>query len=138
MASNAVKFQGTILSVVDTVASQATEVAEINSLNGPNGRAQIIDVTHSQSAAIEKLMGLPDEGSIAVGGNLIFGDAGHDELLARRQAQTLGGFEIAFSDAANTKWTFDANVMSYVTNGAANGAWQMNCDLEISGLVVRT
>ena len=138
MASNAVPFQGTKLNAVDTALSQKTEIGEITSLNGPSGRASIIDVTHSQSTGVEKRMGLPDEGGISVGANLIFGDPGHDLLLTNREAQSLNTYDIEFNDSSNTVWEFDANILSYAVNGSRNGYYAVTCDMEISGLVRRT
>ena len=137
MASNAVPFQGTLLNARDTVTSVVTNIGEVTSLNGPSGRASIIDVTHSQSAGVEKRMGLPDEGGISVGANLIFGDDGHNLLLNNRAAQSLDVYEIVFPDAGSNVWEFDANILSYAVNGSRNGYYAVTCDMEISGLVRR-
>src|SRR5512139_2194089 len=47
-----------------TASNQAVE--EVKSVSGPSGQAGVIDITHLQSTAKEKMMGLRDEGQITL------------------------------------------------------------------------
>lgn len=138
MASDAFSFQGTDLLALATSGTEVTSIGEVKGLNGPNGQAQINDVTHSKSVAIEKLMGLPDNGRITVNANLLHADAGHQLLHANREAQTRNKYRIDFADAASTKWEFDAFVMSYNPSGSANTPWDVNIDFEVTGGITRS
>src|SRR5262245_33057464 len=53
-----------------------TQVKGLQSFSGPDGKATVIDKTDLDSAAKEKLMGLPDEGNISFDCNYVSGDAG--------------------------------------------------------------
>lgn len=131
----ALKFQGSIFNCVS--GTDKTAVGEVTSIGGPSGQANIIDVTHSLSAAVEKLMGLPDEGQVTLGLNLVLGDGGQDELLNRRQAQSEDSYDIEFPDAASTVWSFQGFCTGFSVDGSANEKWGATANVEVTGQVTR-
>jgi hypothetical protein len=112
-------------------------VGEVTDFSGPGGQASIIDVTHLNSTAKEKLVGLRDEGQVSMSLNLSFSDAGQVSLRADRAARTRKKCVIKFNDsatdAARTKATFDAYCMGFTITGAVDNKVSANAVLEITG-----
>lgn len=133
MTTNAVKFQGSVLNATETASTNVTAIGEVIGLDGPGGQAAIIDATHSTSTAKEKLMGLPDEGSLTVNLNYLENDAGQELLKDRRAAQTADGYTIVPPSPVTTKWVFDALVLGFSRSGAVDGKWTARAVLELTG-----
>ena len=131
MTTNAVRFQGTIFAAMS--GTDSTEIGEVIGADGPGGRAAIIDATHSQSVAKEKLMGLPDEGAISLTLNSVWSDSGQIELKNRRDAQTADEYKITLADAASTEMDFLAYCVGFSYSGATDGKWDARVELEVTG-----
>ena len=139
MTSQAIKFQGSALNAKATTGTDVTNIGEVNSVQGlGSGAAAEINVTHSLSQAKEFLMGLPDEGSVSLGCNLVLDDAGQQLLFTRRDAQTLDPYEVAFPAPLTNKWTFSAYVLSFGADAQEDQQWVGSIQLRISGPIVRT
>jgi len=118
--------------------STAQLVGEITDFSGPGGAAAVIDVTHLQSTAIEKIIGLPDEGQFSFTVNYNPTDAGQVALRTDRSARQRRAALIKFNDAATNAAKFDAYCQTFTPGGAVNGKVQANITLEITGVVTYT
>src|SRR3954453_7443165 len=87
-----------------------TEVKEVVSFNGFDGKASEIDITHLQSTAKEFLMGLRDFANFNLEVNYLSGDTGQDAMRAAQASRDIQDFKITFSDSNNA--TFQGYVMS--------------------------
>lgn len=110
-------------------------IPEINSFTGPGGAGQIIDVSDLSSEAVEKIMGLPDEGQLSFEINYIPENAYHAALRAARSNQTVTSFEIAFPDTGATVWTFLGFVTNFSTSAGVNAPIKASITIDISGAV---
>lgn len=139
MATNALKGQSTLVEVGDGAPGTYNTIGEITDFDGPGGSATIINATHLQSTAQEKLMGLPDEGQFSMTLNFDPTDTnGQNRCRALRAAQTLGYFRVTFTDSPATVATFTAFVMEYRISGAVDDKVNLNITLEITDSVTFT
>jgi len=113
-----------------------TEVSEVTDWDGPGGAAAVIDVSHLQSTAKEKMMGLMDEGQLTLTVNWIPSDTGQLALQTARAARTLKNFRLTYSDG--TIQTFSAYVLNFSTAVSVDDRVVGSITLEISGLVTTT
>ena len=117
----------------------ANLIGEVTDFSGPGGQASIIDVTHLNSTAKEKLVGLRDEGQVSMTLNLSFSDAGQIALRADRASRSRRKCVIKFNDnttdAAKTKAIFDGYCMGFSITGAVDNKVSANAVIEITGAV---
>lgn len=110
-----------------------TKVGEITDVNGPDGQASVFEVTHSESTAKEKKMGLPDEGKISLSLNLVPGNTGQQAMRAARKARTSKAFRLTLSDG--TVLGFIANVLSFAIQGSVDNKMAASTTLDLTGPV---
>lgn len=132
MASPAISAQGITLGISDGIGG-FTQITGISTFNGPGGSAAVIDVTDLSSVAKEKRMGVPDEGSLSFTLRYNPAEASHIALRAARSAQTNTSFQLTFTDATNTTWTFFAYVTTFTVQGGVDAVVEANVTLEING-----
>ncbi len=137
MTASAIKGQATVLSIGAVTGSPAAliTIGDIVDFTGPGGSAAVIDVTSLESTAIDKLIGLPDEGQVSMSLNLVFGDEVQRECWEARAAQEIRNFSIVFTDTASTELTFTGFVLEFSISGAVNDKVSANITIEVSGLV---
>ncbi len=134
--AQAIESQGVQLQRGDGGSPETfTTIAEVTDFDGPSGNASVIDVTHLQSTAKEKIMGLMDEGQITFSGNLVPGDAAQQGLRDDRTNRTLRNFKLILTDAASTTLSFSAYVLNFSISGSVDDKVAFSCTLEISGPV---
>ena len=139
MSVNAIKTQGTKVAVGDGASPEVfTDIPEIVSFSGPGGSGQVIDVTDLDSTAVEKIMGLADEGQLTLDVNYIPDNAVHAGLVADRKAQTLRNIRITFTDVGATVWTFAAYILNFTGSGGVNAATKSSITLEITGAITES
>jgi Lambda phage tail tube protein, TTP len=134
MATNALKSQGIVVAYETTPGTYAP-IGEVVTIEGPGGEATIIDATHLQSTAKEKLIGLPDEGRVTLGVNLVPGDAGQTQMRADRLAATRRNYKITLTDTATTELTFAAYCMGFSISAGIDDKVSANIQLEVTGAV---
>lgn len=116
-----------------------TAIPEINSFQGPGGAAQSIDVSDLDSSAVEKIMGLADEGQLTFEINYLPANAVHANLRSDRANRTVTPFQIVFpDDSPATAWTFNAYVTGFAVSGGVNAPVKASVTLEISGSVIES
>lgn len=109
------------------------EIGEVISFDGPSGSAAVIDATHLQSTAKEKLMGLPDEGQFTLSLNLVPGDAGQLAAKTARAARAEKDFRVTYSDLSVS--TFSGFVLGFASSGGVDGKIDGSITIEITGAV---
>lgn len=136
MTTNAIQFQGIQLQRGNGAGPEVfTTIGEVMSFSGPGGNATVIDASHAQSTAKEKLMGLKDEGQLSFEANLVPGDAAQTGLRTDRNNRTLRNFKLILTDAGPTTLTFAAYVLGFAIAGSADDKITLSVTLEISGAV---
>lgn len=138
MSVNALPSQGLELQIGGGSPLAYTAIPEVVSFSGPGGAGQVIDVTDLSSDAIEKIMGLPDEGELSFEINYIPTDAQHAALRTARANQTLTKFGLKFTDTGETTWTFEGFVTNFSITGGVNSAVKASVTIAISGSVTET
>ena len=139
MSSSALVSQGMTIGIGDGASPEVyTSITEVNSISGPGGSAQVIDVTDLNSTAKEKRMGLPDEGQVTLEMNYIPADVQHALLRAKRASQAVVNFRITFTDSPQTLWTFAANVLGFSVDNGVDGVTSASVTLEVSGAVTES
>jgi hypothetical protein len=138
MSDSALTSQGMKLKIGSGSPVSYTDIPEISSMNGPGGAGNIIDVTDLDSLAMEKRMGLPDEGQLSFDINYIPENSVHAALRAARASQSLTPFKMIFTDDGLTAWTFDAFVTGFTMQAGVNGVVKASVTLEISGAITES
>jgi len=113
-----------------------TAIGEVHDTDGPGGSASVIDVTHLQSTAKEKMIGLMDEGQLSLSVNWVPGNAGQAALQTARSSRALKNIRLTYSDG--TIQTFSAYVLNFSVAGAVDDKVSGSITLEISGVVTTT
>ena len=130
--------QGCILYfTTSTPGTTVIAVGEVNSFSGPTGSAGVIDVSHLGSTAKEKLMGLPDEGSLSLSVNFLSsGDAGQVKLREQRAKRGKSAFILQFNTSATgEKCSAECYVTTFGISGSVDNKLQGDITLEITGPV---
>jgi hypothetical protein len=135
MSVNALPSQGTELQIGLNSPLAYTAIPEIVSFSGPGGAGQVIDTTDLSSDAIEKIMGLPDEGQLSFEINYIPTNTYHTALRTARAAQTLTPFKLVFPDTGTTEWTFSGFVTNFSITGGVNAPIKASVTIVISGSI---
>jgi len=123
-----------------TAASTATAraVGQVVGFSGPQGSANVIDITHLGSTMREKRMGLPDEGSFTMDVLLDMTESsGQQSIREDRAARTLKKAVVKLNDstedASRTRISFDAYCTGFAVTGAVDDVVKTAITLEISG-----
>jgi hypothetical protein len=138
MQSNALPSQGMKVGIGSGSPLTYNDIPEVVSFSGPGGSGQVIDVTNLASTAIEKVMGLPDEGQLSFEINYVPTNTYHAALRTARANKTLTKFKLTFTDVGAMEWTFSAYVTGFTVSGGVNATVKASVTLEISGSIVET
>ena len=131
----AIESQGVKMYVSTGSPTSFSAVGNVTGIKGPGGSASVIDVTNLDSAAKEKLMGLPDEGQITVELNYDPDNAQHAVLRNARRNRTLCEFKIQLTDATNTNLTFFGYVLGFALDVGVDQAVKASMTIEVDGTV---
>lgn len=136
--SEYLESQGVQIKIGDGASPEVfTKIAQVTDFSGPGGNAKIIDVTNLDSTAIEKLMGLMDEGQVKLG--IILSPADTNGQMAARAARSTRAkknFEIVLTDdSPATTLSFEAFVPGFEIAGAVDDAIKGTITLEVTGPV---
>jgi len=139
MTTNAFNTQGTLIKRGDGASAEVfTTIGEIKTFNGPSGQAAVLDATHLESTAREKLMGLPDEGQVTFTMNFIPSNAQQVALYNDRKNRTKRNFKIVFSDIGAAEMAFSAFVLGFNVVGGVDQLAEASLILEITGPITLT
>lgn len=131
--ATAIDAQGTTFTI------NAQTVGGMISFSGMDGEAADIDITTLDSTAKEFRQGLQDYGNFSVELLRDPNDAGQDEMLTQKTAQTTSTCVLTFpDDVALNVATFSAYVKSLSTAGGVDDVARGTANLKITGEVVWT
>lgn len=129
----ALKTQGTTIGVGDGASPEVfSNVGEVKDINWQDAGGTEIDVTNLSSTSKEFIMGLPDNGSVALVCNYDPNDTPQSTLKTSKDAQTLKNYKVTLSDASTT-FTFAAYVMNWSVTLTEDDRAVLNVSLKISG-----
>jgi hypothetical protein len=116
------------------------EVEEVTSITGPDGSANLIDVTHLRSTAKEYLQGIPDWGKLSLDCNFT---AETQQMALRdmyRNQAVAKAFELMIPDDAGGyhQFAFDAVCLSWQLASPTDGKVGLTISLQITGDMVYT
>ena len=97
----------------------ANVVGEVMGFSGPGMNVNVIDVTHLQSTAKEKMIGLYDGGDITLNVNCVVTDDGQTKLRECLAARTKGSLLLQLITAATSQ---KIGVEGYCTGLSITGA----------------
>ena len=120
-----------------TTTSVATGqiVEEVNSVSGPSGSASIIDITHLQSTAKEKLIGLRDEGQISINVNFMATAAYQTKIRECRATRTACNIAIGFNDTAHSMAKCVCYVPSFNISAGVDAKLTADITFELTGAI---
>lgn len=132
-----IKTQGTVLNIGDGASPEVfTKVGNVTGATGiGSGSASEIEATDFDSTAIEVLMGLKDEGTVAISLNFKPTDAGQVLVEAARDSQTLTNYQIDVPTSPVWRFSFAAYALTFDKGAEPNDAWRATANLRISGAV---
>lgn len=134
---------GTLLKQGDGGSPEAfTAIAEVRSLTGPSSVMSPIDVTNHQSTSgwREFVAGLLDGGQVTMELNYLPANATHKAtsasgFLDRFENKNIINFQLVFSDAASTTWTFTGYFDGMTPTAPIDGALTASVSVKITGVV---
>jgi hypothetical protein len=136
MATAAVVSKDTNLKI--KIGASFTKIVELKDFSGLfAGAPAILDATHLESAAKEKLLGIKDEGSLKFTFNFVPADAGQAALFTARDAGTSADFQLTLAKAAKM-YAFSGFVMTAEPTGGVDKIMELGVTVEITGAVVTT
>ena len=120
-----------------TVYGSATFAAlgETASVGEPSGEAADIEITHLLSTAKEYLIGLPDNGNMALGGNFVPTDPGQLVAITAMDAQTPRWAKWVFSSGA--VWSIKVYVKKFAPSAEVDGKVPFATALRTTGAWTR-
>ena len=116
-------------------AAAWTQVKNVTSIKGIDGSAKEIDTTNLDSTAIEMLLGLPDNGSLAVEVDGDPADAGQAAVQTARDDVGIRTFKWTLPSGALSTATFNGYVKKFDRSSSPNDKVKRMIDIRISGAV---
>jgi hypothetical protein len=118
-----------------TPAAETTLVGEIVSWSGPAWKAAVIDVTHLQSTAKEKLLGIYDVGQLSLDINFVgTGDLGQKSLRSSLISRVRGGWKITLSSVTTSQnFVGKGYVSGFSVQGSVDNIIKASVTIEIHG-----
>ncbi|MBX9348724.1 phage tail tube protein [Chromobacterium piscinae] len=132
MPSNAISAQGSKLSIMAD-GKVYTQIKEIQSFSGFDGKATELDATNLDSTAKEKRKGLQDNGGFQFEVNRVLDDPGQLALEAAKSNSQPQAFKLELPNGKAA--TFSALVMSFDLKGGVDAMLKGSATLSISGAV---
>jgi hypothetical protein len=130
----AIESQGAFFYLSTTTSlSTAIAVGQVTGFNGPSGSANVIDVTHLQSTAKEKMIGLRDEGQITLDLNCVPGDSGQTKLRECRANRTACHWALKLNDTAITQLDSHGYISGYAITGSVDNKVNLSVTIVITG-----
>ena len=110
-----------------------TKINGVQSFSGLDGAAGELDTTDLDSAAMEYIAGLRDEGKFGYEFKVLNTDPGQLAVRAARTSATVRSIKLLLPD--NTSATFSVIVKSVPLTGATNTVLKSSVDMKITGPV---
>lgn len=112
-----------------------TTVAEVKTVSGPNMSAAVIDITNmdSQNNTREFLTSLIDPGELSFTLNFLPALTGHQDLINDMKNRVRRNFQLVWTDAAATTWSFQGIVTSFQPSSATEEALSASVTVKLTG-----
>lgn len=111
-----------------------TTIPEINSVTGPSGTTEQIDVSHMQSTAREYILGLPDFGEFTLEMNWLVNNAVQEGLRSDFINRTTRNFKLEDHGVSPEEvWTIVGLVTGFSLNFPADDRATASVTIKISG-----
>lgn len=138
MASPAITAQGTVIAYSDGGSpSSFTNIPGVSGLRGLGmGQPRINDISDLDSTAVEKMLGLIDEGTVNGSINVNHANAVHAALRAARAARTRLEFKMTFANGKIAQ--FFGYVTQFGSDVNTGDALRGQLTIEIDGIVSYT
>lgn len=135
MALAPIKTQGTTMTFTDSESTPAAQtiLGHRTISDFESGEATEIDTTTLTSTAVERMLGLVDNGGFALTCLTDLADAGQAAMEAARL--TGASKEMVITLVSGDVATFDAVVQSAPKSADINGVWQTTYNLLIDGAI---
>lgn len=131
--------QGTLLKIGDGASPEVfSTIEQLVSISGPDGEAPVIPVTNLSSTAVEKRLGLKDEGNISVSGFWDAASTTHALLKSKFDSGAAVNFSLTFADSPATVLTFSAFVQTFNRPVAVDEVVGLEFTLVVSGAVTES
>ena len=114
--------------------SNWVQVKEVKGINPAGAQVSTVDVTDLDSAAMEYMAGLPDNGTLSIEINILESDPGQAACLAKFLASETANFKI---DTATKSRTFNGLITSWPTipEAVVNGVQVGSAQIQVNGAV---
>jgi len=112
-----------------------TQCKNLTSIKGLDGSAKEIDVTNHDSAAVEIVLGLVDNGSISMEFDGDGADSGQQSLQTAKEDTAIRTFKYTLPSGTNATATFNGYVKKFDMSAPINDKYKRMLDLRISGAV---
>lgn len=138
--SEGIAAKGTVLALGDGGGPEVfTQIAEVTSIAGPGLTADMLDVSShsSPSSYREFVKGMKDAGEITLEINYAPGNATHKNAvggLLDQFSKDQANWELTFSDAALTKWSFAAIVSAFEPSAPFDDKLTASITLKLTGV----
>ena len=137
--SDAVSSFGTLLKIGDGATPEVfTTISEVRDISGPSLAVDTEEVTnHDSTAAWEEFVAtIVRSGEVTFDLNYHPTESTHDAgtgLIADMVAKTLRNFQLIFTDAGTSTWTFAAFITGFEPSTPVAGALSASCTMKLSG-----
>lgn len=135
---------GALASGVIITGTSMLEIGEVTDHNGPGGQAAVIDMTHYQSTAKEKKIGLRDEGQLSLSILYNATDAGQKQCRDDRANRREAIYNIIYTDTSigSSRYpsydTFKGYCLGFTKSGAVDDKLSGSIVIEINGPVMES
>ena len=139
MATDALSSFGTLLKIGDGGTPEGfTTISEVRDISGPSMALDTEEVTnHDSTGAWEEFVAtILRSGEVTFDINYEPTESTHDAgtgLIADMAARTLRNFQLIFTDAGTTTWSFAAYVTGFEPSAPVAGALSAACTMKITG-----
>jgi len=133
MASQAISAQGSKLSIQVGSPGTFTQIKEVKSFSGFDGKASELDATSLDSTAKEFAKGLRDNGGFQFDLNRVYDDPGQIALDEAQNDDATHQFKLELPNGKAA--TFAALVLSFDLKGGVDALLASSASLRISGKV---
>lgn len=130
--AKAINSNGVTISVSAGSPTAYLRIGNVTAIKGPGGSGKAINVTNLNSAAHEKLMGLPSS-SVSLSINYDPDNATHVILRNARRNRTRLEFQIQLTDTVNTLLTFAGYVLAFAMDSAVGQQVRASLTIEVTG-----
>lgn len=145
MTSSAIGFEGTLCAIGQgdgATVAEATDtfdiIGEVSTFSFSGGDTTVINASHAQSVAADKILGLPDEGQFTLTVNMVPANAGQLSVQEAKNTGQLRNVRLTLADAGALEIDFKGYAIAFAINGSVDDKVEASITFEITGAAVFT